>query len=131
MTNINELPRFITDERTGLQCELVGDYYLLAGDDEPEIKPHIGKWGWLRDDYLLNNRRPCRTALKMSGELPTHLADVEQQAEELFSQTVKQLAEKDGITEALKAANQMEWVCRMESVVNRAEEIVLNEVIYV
>ena len=131
MTNSNELPRFITDRRTGLRYELVGDYYLLSGEDESEEKPHIGKWGWLRDDYLQNSRRPYRTALKMSGELPAHLADVEQQAEELFSQTVKQLAEKEGVTEALKAADQMEWVRRMESVANRAEEIVLSEVIYV
>ena len=131
MNNTNELPKYITDERTGLQYELVGDYYLLAGDDDPEEKPHIGKWGRLRDDYLKKEHRLYRSVLINSGELYAHLADVEQQADELFSQLVKQLAEKEGVTEALKASDQMEWVWRMNSIRGRADEIVLNEVIYV
>ena len=61
MNNTNELPKYITDERTGLKYELVGDYYLIAGDDEPEEKPHIGKWGWLRDDYLKKEHRLYRS----------------------------------------------------------------------
>ena len=131
MNNTNELPKYITDERTGLKYELVGDYYLIAGDDEPEEKPHIGKWGWLRDDYLKKEHRLHRSVLIDSGELYTHLADVEAQAEELFSQLVKQLADKEGVTEALKASDQMEWVRRMNSIRDRVDEIVMNEVIYV
>ena len=127
----NELPKYITDERTGLQYELVGDYYLIAGDDEPEEKPHIGKWGRLRDDHLKNEHRLYRSVLINSGELHAHLADVDAQAEELFSQLVKQLAEKEGVTEALKASDQMEWVRRMNSIRDRAEEIVMIEVVCV
>ena len=131
MNNSNELPKYITDERTGLQYELIGDYYFIAGDDEPEEQPHIGKWGRLRDDYLKKEHRLHRSVLIDSGELYAHLADVETQAEELFSQLVKQLAEKDGVTEALKASDQMEWVRRMNSIRDRADEIVMNEVICV
>ena len=127
----NELPKYITDERTGLKNELVGDYYFIAGDDEQEEKPHIGKWGRLRDDYLKKEHRFHRSILIDSGELHAHLADVEAQAEELFSQLVKQLAENEGVTEALKASDQMEWVRRMNSIRDRADEIVMNEVRYV
>ena len=131
MNNKNELPKHITDERIGLKYELVGDYYLIAGDDEPEEKPHIGKWGLLRDDYLKKERRLHRSILIDSDELYAHLADVEAQAEELFIKLVNQLAEKEGVTEALKASDQMEWVRRMNSIRDRADEIVMNEVIYI
>lgn len=107
MSNTNNLPKYITDERTGLQYELVGDYYLIAGDDEPEKKLHIGKWGRLRDDYLKKEDRLHRSVLIDSGELYNHLADIEQQAEELFSQLVIQLAEKEGVTEAIKSSDQV------------------------
>lgn len=127
----NELPKYITDERTGLQYELVGDYYLIAGDDEPEEMPLIGKWGRLRDEYLKKEHRLHRSVLIDSDELHSHLANIEAQAEELFSQLVKQLAEKEGVTEALKASDQMEWVRRMNSIRDRADEIVMNEVICV
>ena len=126
----NELPKYITDERTGLEYELVGDYYLLAGDDEPEEHRHIGKWGMLRDEYLRNHKRAIRSGMVITGKLHDHLADVEEQATEMLSQLEKQMAEREGVTEQLKARDQMEWVGAMNSICNRAEEMVLSEYIY-
>ena len=82
----NELSKYITDERTGLEYELVGDYYLIAGDDEPEEQRHIGKWGMLRDEYLRNHKRAIRSGLVINGKLHDHLADVEEHATEMLSQ---------------------------------------------
>lgn len=75
-------------------------------------------------------RQPIYTALLLSGKLDSHLSEVGQQAEEMFSQLVKQLAEQEGITEQLKADRQMEWVGRMNNVRNQSEEIILQELIY-
>ncbi len=125
-----ELPKYITDERTGLEYELVGDYYLLAGNDESDEKRHIGKWGMLRDEYLRNHKRAIRSGLVIFGKLYNHLADVEKQATEMLSQLENQMAEREGVTEQLKARDQMAWVGAMNSIRNRAEEIVLNEIIY-
>ena len=130
MNNTKELPKYITDEKTGIKYELVGDYYFIAGDDEPEEKQRIGKWGRLRDEYLKKTHRAFRSAMITCGELRPHLARVEVEAEELFSQLVKQFAERQGVNEALKASDQMEWVRRMGSICSCAEEIVRNEVIY-
>ena len=99
------MEKFITDERTGLQYELVGDYYLLAGD-EPE-QPHIGVWGERHYQHLKKANRILFSQLVISGKMTDYLADIDKQAEEMFSQLVKQLAERDGITEMLKATNQM------------------------
>ena len=126
----NELPKYITDERTGLEYELVGDYYLLAGDDEPEEQRHIGKWGMLRDEYLRNHKRAIRSGMVISGKLHDHLADVEEQANEMLSQLEKQIAEREGVTEQLKARDQMAWVQAMNSIRIRAEEVVYKELIY-
>ena len=126
----NELPKYITDERTGLEYELVGDYYLLAGHDEPEEDRHIGKWGMLRDEYLRNYKRAIRSGLVITGKLHNHLADIEEQAEKMLSQLEKQMAEREGVTEQLKSRDQMAWVQAMNSIRNRAEEIVLSDYIY-
>ncbi len=125
-----KMEKHIIDERTRLEYELVGDYYLLAGDDEPEEQRHIGKWGMLRDEYLRNHRRAIRSGLVISGKLHDHLADIEEQASEMLSQLEKQMAEREGVTEQLKARDQMAWVGAMNSIRNRAEEIVLNEIIF-
>ena len=122
------MEKFITDERTGLQYELVGDYYLLAGD-EPE-QPNIGVWGMRHYHHLRKANRILFSQLTISGKMNDYLADIDKQAEEMFSQLVKQLAEQDGITEALKATNQMEWVRRMNAVRAIATEIVNNDLIY-
>ena len=110
------MERFVTDERTGLKYELVGDYYLIAGDDEPEEeqKP-IGIWGQRHRRYLKEHRRVRYANLLTSGKMNSYLADIDRQAEELFLRLVKQMADAEGITETLKANDQMEWIGRMNS----------------
>ena len=113
-----------------LKYELVGDYYLIAGDDEPEEEWSIGVWGQRHLRYLKKHRRVRYANLLTSGELNAYLADIDRQAEELFLRLVKQMANAEGISETLKASNQMEWVRRMNSCRNRASEIVYHQVIY-
>ena len=125
------IEKYITDERTGLKYELVGDYYLIAGDDEPEEeqKP-IGIWGQRHLRYLEEHRRVHYANLLTSGKMNSYLADIDRQAEELFLRLVKQMAAAEGITETLKASDQMEWVRRMNNVRSRAFEIVEADIIY-
>lgn len=126
------MEKYITDERTGLKYELVGDYYLIAGDDEPneEQKP-IGIWGQRYLSYLKNHRKVLYANLLTSGKLNDYLADIDRQAEEMFERLVKQMAESEGVTEQLKAADQMEWVRQMNSIRNRVTEIVNSEIIFI
>ncbi len=124
------MERFITDERTGLKYELVGDYYLIAGDDEPEEDRPIGIWGQRHLRYLRECHRVRYANLLTSSELNAYLADIDLQAEKLFLRLVKQMAEAEGITEKLKASDQMEWVGRMNSCRDRASETVYHQVIY-
>ena len=126
------MEKYITDERTGLKYELVGDYYLIAGDDEPEEeqKP-IGIWGQRHLHYLKNHRKGLYTNLLTSGKLNNYLANIDRQAEEMFERLVKQMVVAEGITEQLKAADQMAWVGRMNSIRNRAIEIVNREIIFI
>ena len=123
------MEKYITDERTGLKYELVGDYYLIAGDDEPEQEP-IGIWGQRHLRYLRECYRVRYANLLTSGELNAYLADIDLQAEKLFLRLVKQMADAEGITETLKASDQMEWVRQMNSIRNRAMEIVNAELIF-
>ena len=125
------MEKYITDERTGLKYELVGDYYLIAGDEEPEEERPIGVWGQRHLRYLKEHHRVRYANLLTSGELNAYLADIDRQAEELFLRLVKQMAAVEGITETLKASDQMEWVRRMNSIRNRAMEIVNAELIFV
>lgn len=122
--------KYITDERTGLKYELVGDYYLIAGDDEPEEERPIGIWGQRHRRYLKEHRRVRYANLLTSGKLNSYLANIDQQAEEMFELLVKQMAEREGVTEQLKAADQMGWVRRMNNIRNRAAEITTSELIY-
>lgn len=121
--------KFITDERTGLRYELVGDYYLIAGEEEPEGRP-IGIWGQRHLKYIKEHKRLFYTDLLTRGKLNDYLAYVNEQSEAMFSRLVNQLAEKEGITEALKAENQLLWVQRMNNIRSAAMEIVTNEMIY-
>ena len=123
------MDKYISDERTGLKYELVGDYYFIAGDDEPEERP-IGIWGQRHLRYLKQHRKTLYTELLTSGTLNGYLVDLNEQAEEMFSRLVKELAGKDGITETLKANNQMDWVQRMTAVRETATEIVNHDLIY-
>ena len=121
---------FVTDERAGLKYELVGDYYLIVGDDEPEEERPIGVWGQRNLCYLKEHRRVRYTTLLTGGELNAYLADIDRRAEELFLRLVKQMADAEGISETLKANDQMEWVGRMNNVRSRAFEIVEVDIIY-
>ena len=123
------MEKYITDERTGLKYELVGDYYLIAGDDEPEERP-IGIWGQRHLRYLKMHHRPVYVELLTNGKLNDYLADLNEQAEDMFSRLVKEFAEKEGIIEKLKAEDQMFWVQRMNVVRETVTEIVNNELIY-
>ena len=123
------MEKYITDERTGLKYELVGDYYFIAGDDEPEERP-IGIWGQRHLRHLKKHRRTVYAELLTSGKLNDYLADLNEQAEDMFFQLVKELAQKEGITETLKAENQMLWVQRVNAVRETATEIVNHEMIY-
>jgi hypothetical protein len=123
------MEKFITDERTGLQYELVGNYYLIAGEDEPEGRP-IGIWGRRHLRYIRKHKVGLYAELLTTGKLNDYLADLNEQAEAMFSRLVKQLPEKEGVTEALKAENQMLWVQRMNNIRSAAMESVANDLIY-
>ena len=123
------MEKYITDERTGLKHELVGGDYLIAGDDEPEERP-IGIWGHRHLRYLKQHHRTVYAELLTSGKLNEYLTDLNEQAQDMFLRLVKELAEKEGITEVLKAENQMFWVQRMNAVRETATEIVNNDLIY-
>ena len=115
-------------EQMGGTYTQIGDY-LLPDVELPEEKP-IGIWGTRHYHHLRKTNHILFSQLTISGKMNDYLADIDRQAEEMFSQLVKQLAEKDGITEALKSTDQMEWVRQMNSVHNRAAEIVNKELIY-
>ena len=123
------MEKYITDEHTGLRYELVGDYYLVAGDDEPQERP-IGIWGQRHLRYLEQHRKTVYADLLTNGKLNGYLADLHEQAEDMFLRLVKELAEKEGITETLKAKNQMLLVQRMNAVRETATETVNNDLIY-
>lgn len=122
------MEKYITDKRTGLKYELVGDYYLIAGDDETEEAP-IGVWGQQHLQYLRQHRKAIYDSLLLSGKLNNYLTDIDKQADEMFQLLVKQLADRDSITEQLKATDQMEWVRRMNAEREAAIEIINNNLI--
>ena len=109
------MDKYITDERTGLKYELVGDYYFIARDDEPEERP-IGIWGQRHLRYLKKHRRTVYAELLTNGKLNEYLVELNKQAEDMFSRLVKEHAQKEGITEKLKEKDQMLWVQLMNAV---------------
>ncbi len=126
------MEKYITDERTGLKYELIGDYYLITGDDEPEEgQTPIGIWGRRHHEYLRRNKRITLSSLQISGKLNNYLADIDRQAEEMFERLIKQMTESEGVTEQLKVADQMAWVGKMDNIRNRAAEVVNNELILI
>ena len=108
-----------------------GDYLLpcLSLPAEKESKP-VGVWGQRHLRYLKQHRKVLYTNLLTSGKLNSYLADIDEQAEGMFLRLVKQMAEREGVTEQLKADNQMEWVGRMNSIRSRAMEIVNADLIF-
>ncbi len=118
-------------EQMGGTYTLVGDYYLPnLLPAEQEEKP-IGVWGQRRLRYLKHNRRVIYTNLLVSGKLSEHLAEIDEQAKDMFSRLVKQMAEREGVTEQLKAENQMTWVGRMNNIRSRVIEIINKEIVFV
>lgn len=108
-----------------------GDYLLpcLSLPAEKENKP-IGVWGQRHLHYLKQHRKVLYTNLLTSGKLNSYLADIDKQAEDMFLRLIEQIANREGVTEQLKAENQMEWVCRKNNIRSRAMEIVNDELIY-
>ena len=124
------MKQHFTGEKTGISYTLQGDYYLpdLALPAEEQFE--IGVWGQRHLRHIKQNRRVLYTNLLTSGKLNSYLADIDKQAEEMFSRLVKQMAEHEGVTEQLKADNQMDWVQKMNNIRSRAIEIVNNDIIY-
>ncbi len=118
------------DEKNGLWYEKQGDYYLPCISLPEEENEPIGIWGQRHLRYLKQHRKILYTNLLTSGKLNSNLAELDKQAEDMFFRVVKQLAEKEGVTEKLKAENQMEWVGRMNNIRARATEIVNTDLIY-
>ena len=126
------MEKHIVDEKTGISYTLQGDYYIPDFTLSPETDNRpIGVWGRRHRDYLKNHRKAIYSIMLMDNTLHTHLTDINEQAEDMFILLVKQLAENEGITEQLKANNQMLWVQEMNNIYNRATEIVNEELIYV
>ena len=109
------MDKYIYDEKNGLWYELQGDYYLPCLKLPEERTAHIGIWGQRHLRYLKQHRKGLYSELLTSGKLNDYLADINEQAEEMFPRLVKQLAEKEGVTEALKAEKQMLWVQKMNT----------------
>ncbi len=121
------MERFIHDETNGLDYELIGDYYIPCLK-APE-SPKVGRFGMMYHDYLRKHKRVTYSGLMLSGKLKEHIEDIDRQAEDMYFQLVDRMKQTEDVTEQLKATNQLEWVRRMNSIRNRAEEIVVSELI--
>ena len=122
--------KYIYSEKNGIWYELQGDYYLPCLKLPEESEVHIGIQGQRHRRYLKNHHKVRYINLLTSGKLNSYLADIDRQAEAMFSRLVKQLSEKEGVMEALKAENQMLWVQRMNNIRSVVMEIVSSELIY-
>lgn len=127
---MSELRKKIHDDNNGLDYVLVGDYYLPVLSLPEETRP-IGCWGMLRKEYLKEHKSGMYSCLLLTARPDSHLADVNEQAQERFELIEAQMRSAEGVTEDLKAQNPMEWVRRANNIRNRAQEIVLNELVYV
>ena len=125
------MEKVIYDEKNGLWYELQGDYYIPCLKLPEEEQQPIGVWGQWHLRYIKQNRKVLYFNLLTSGKLNGYLTDLDKQAEEMFSQLVKQMAVHEGVTEKLKAGNQMQWVARMNNIRSRATEIVNAEYIFI
>ena len=124
------MEKYIFDKNNGLWYELQGDYFIpCLVLEEVDTQP-IGMWGRKLLRYIKEHRPTLYTDLLTSGKLSSYLAEVDNRAKEMLDLLVKQMAEKQGITEQLKAQDQMAWVRRMNNIHNAAEEIILQELIY-
>ena len=126
---MEQLAKFITDERTVLKYELCGDYYVVAGEDEPEREP-IGLWGQRHLKYIQKCCKPFFKKMIREHTLYDYLLQIDRDAEEMFSELVKRMAIQEGVSEQLKADNQIEWVGKMNNIRQRATEIINHDIIY-
>ena len=115
-------------EQMGGTYHQEGDY--LLPDLTPPESVSVGMWGQRRRRYLKQHRQALYTGLMLSGKLDSHLTEIDQQAEEMFFQLVKQIATQEGVTEQVKAENQMEWVGLMNNIRNRVKEVIYSTLIY-
>lgn len=124
------MEKYIFDERNGLWYELQGDYYLPCLKLPEEEQQPIGLWGQRHLRHIKQNRKVLYTNLLTSGKLNGYLSALDKQSENMFSLLVKQMAEREGVTEKLKAENQMKWVALMNNIRNRAIEVTNSEIIF-
>lgn len=127
---MTEMKKHIYDESNGLWYELIGDYYIPVLTLSSEEQRPIGKWGRMHWDYLKEYRPLCYNDLILSGQLWTYLVVLNEQAQNRLEVIIDQMKASEGVTEELQAADQMAWVGAMNSIRNRAEEIILREMIY-
>ena len=127
---MTEMKKHIYDESNGLWYELIGDYYIPVLTLSSDEQRPIGKWGRMHRDYIKEHRPILFNDFVLSGQLWTYLADLNEQTQERLSLIVEQMKTSEGVTEEMKAADQMVWVGAMNSIRNRAEEIILREMIY-
>ena len=124
---MNELPKEMTEN--GIHYTLQGDYYLpdisIPGGDKS-----IGKWGWMRLNFLMEHKPSFYNQMLMNGTLQTHLVGIDQTANQRLERMVPEMAAKEGVDEDLKAADQIEWVRRMNSIRNQVEELILHDLIF-
>ena len=126
------LKNTLHDSNNGLDYTMVNGYYLPNLTVAAPTEQHpTGRWGRLHKVYLKEQHPVRYNQLLLSGELGSYLAKLDKQAEEQLALTVRQMQEAEGVTEALKAADQLEWVRRMNSIRNRAEEIIQKELIFI
>ena len=123
------MKKHIYDEKNGISYTLQGDYYLPDIALSTEEQQPVGIWGQRHLRYIRQHRKVLYTNLLTSGKLNGYLSDLDKQAEDMFSRLVKQMAEREGVTERLKAENQMEWVGRMNNIRSRASEIINSNLI--
>lgn len=123
------MEKYIVDEQNGLEYELIGDYYIVAGEDEPPARP-IGVWGAMRRDYLKKHQQSLYYQLLLSGRLNDHLADIEEQAQDMEWTLTRQMAKAEGVTEELKRRDQMAWVGAMNNIQTRVREIIKTELLF-
>ena len=124
------MDKYIFDEKNGLWYELQGDYYLPCLKLPEKEQQPIGIWGQRHKRYLRNHHKAVYADLLTSCKLNGYLADIDREAEEMFSRLVRQMTEAEGVTEKLKADDMMTWVGKMNGIRNRAAEVVNAELIF-
>ena len=127
---MTEMKKHIYDESNGLWYERIGDYYIPVLTLSSEEQRPIGKWGRMHRDYIKEHRPILFNDLILSGHLWVYLVDLNEQAQERLDTIIEQMKAAEGVTEELKRTYQMEWVQRCNNIHNRAEEIILHEMIY-